>query len=289
VIADGTEVMRSRRARIDPVASSRRAGPPAERLVALLLVAVMALSGCKVLVRPPAPVLPSQVTPFSVAAPGGAWPGGWHIEAVRKFRKPSSYRLVDDEGTTVVEGTAEASASGLVEFLDLDVYQRPILAWRWKITQPVTGADTTQRSGDDAPARILLSFSGDVRSLPFAERLFFEQVRLVSGVPVPYATLEYVWGAGAPNETVVINSYTSRIRTIIVESGPERLGEWVSEVRDVLEDFRRAFDEEPGRITGIAVYTDADVTFARSQGYYGDIEFLTRSEAERRFAGGSAR
>jgi hypothetical protein len=51
-----------------------------------------------------------------------------------------------------------------------------------------------------------------------------------------------------------------RIRTIMTENGPEPLAEWLSEVRDVLEDFRRAFDEEPGQITAIAVYTDADVT-----------------------------
>lgn len=253
-------------------------GSPGRRTVTFVL-AVLGLVGCTHLVRPPPSVRPTQVTPFSGATPGGPFPGGWHMEGATKFRKPSTYRLVDNGGTTVVEGTADASASGLVEFLHIDPHERPILTWRWKITQPVEGADTTQRWGDDAPARVMLSFSGDVQSLPLSDRLWFNQVKLITGIEVPYATLEYVWGAGAPKETMVVNSYTPRIRTVLVENNPEPLNEWVTETRDVVEDFRRVFGEEPGSITAIAVYTDADATGARSQGYFGDLTFLTRSEA----------
>lgn len=257
-------------------ARSRRRGA-AGPVVALSILA-LALSGCQALVRPIPPPPPARVTPFSIGAPGGPFPGGWHVEAVRKFRIPSQYRLVADAGTTVVEGTADASASGLVEFVDIDLHERPILAWRWKAIRPVPGANTTRRNGDDAPLRILLSFEGDVKTLPVSERVFFGQVRLISGIPIPYATLEYVWGAGASVETVVINSYTTRIRTVVLRNEADPLGQWVSEQRDVLEDFRSAFDEEPGRITAVAVYTDADATGASSQGYYGDLTFLTRAE-----------
>jgi hypothetical protein len=183
-----------------------------------------------------------------------------------------------------VEGTADSSASGLVQFLDLDPYERPILTWQWKVMQPVDGADTTRREGEDAPVRVMVSFAGDVSGLPFSDRLFFQQAKALTGIEVPYATLEYVWGDGAPEETVVINSYTPRVRMVLVRSGAQPLDEWVSESRDVVADFRRAFGEEPGRITAIAIYTDADATGTRSQGYFGDIAFLTRSEAELRTA-----
>jgi len=257
---------------------------PAARRTSALVVVVLLLAGCHYFVRPPTPVRAAQVTPFSIATPGGDWPGGWHVGAVPKLRKPSSYRLVDNGGTTVVEGTADASASGLVQLLDIDPYERPILRWQWKVTQPVEGADTARRAGEDAPVRIIISFAGDVGGLPLSDRLFFDQVRALSGVQMPYATLEYVWGGGAPKGTVVVNSYTPRIRIILVQSGPQPLDEWVSESRDVVADFRRAFGEEPGRITAIAIYTDADATGARSQGYFGDIAFLTRSEAGLRTA-----
>lgn len=254
--------------------------------IVVILAALLGVAGCKQLVRPPPPAAPAKVTPFSSAAPGGPFPGGWHIEAATKFRKPSTYALVDDGGTTVAQGMAEASASGLVEFLDIAPRDRPILTWRWKVAQQVEGANTTQRSGDDAAVRVMISFAGDVQTLPFSDRLFFNQVKLVTGIHIPYATLEYVWGAGAPKETVVVNSYTSRIRTLLVQNTPEPLNEWVTHSRDVVEDFRHAFGEEPGRITAIAVYTDADATGKRSQGYFGDLTFLTRSEAQARSAAG---
>lgn len=256
----------------------------ASRGLAVVLAAALGVAGCKPPVRPTPPPVPTKVTPFSSGTPDGAYPGGWHTEGSAKFRKPSVYRMVDDGGVTVVEGTADGSASGLVEFVDIDPHERPVLVWRWKITLPVAGADTPKRSGDDAPARVMLSFAGDVQSLDFSDRLWFNQVKLISGISIPYATLEYVWGAGAPVGTVVTNSYTSRIRTLLVRNTPEPLNEWVTEARDVVEDFRRAFGEEPGRITVVAVYTDGDATGARSQGYYGDLTFLTRAEAQARGA-----
>jgi hypothetical protein len=256
-------------------------------MLVALLGATLTQAGCALIARKPPPPPPpvTEVTPFSIAVPGGPWPGGWHAEAVPKLRKPTRYALVDNSGTTVVEAIAEASASGLVHFLDIDPYQRPVLTWRWKIAQPVEGADSTKRGAEDAPVRLLISFSGDRDSLPFSDRLFFNQVKALSGLDVPYATLEYVWGSGAPKDTIVINSYTPRIRLLLVQSGPEPLNEWVSETRDVVDDFRRAFGEEPGRVTAIAIFTDADATRGRAQGYYGDIAFLTPGEAQLRAAG----
>ena len=125
----------------------------------------------------------------------------------------------------------------------------------------------------------MVSFAGDIQTLPFNDRLWINQVKLISGIQIPYATLEHVWGAWAPVETVVINSYTARIRAIIVRNTPQPLNEWVTEKRNVVEDFRRAFGEEAGRIIAVAVFTDGDATGARAHGYYGDLTFLTPGEA----------
>jgi len=251
---------------------------PIARVV--LMVVLLALqSGCGLFVRKPAPpVRATLVTPFSIASPGSAWPGGWHVEAVTKLRKPSTYLLVNDNGTTVAEGSADRSASGLVQYVDIDPQERPIMVWRWKLLRPPEGADTTQPTGEDAALRIMVSFAGDIQKLPFRERILFDQVKAISGVDVPYATLEYVWGSGAAKESVVINSHTTRVRILLVESGPEPIGQWITETRDVVADFRRAFGEEPGRITGVALYTDADATGSRSEGLYGDIALLRRDQ-----------
>jgi hypothetical protein len=117
-------------------------------------------------------------------------------------------------------------------------------------------------------------FSGDTGVLPLDERMFFAQMKALTGVDIPYATLDYSWGAGAPAGSIVVNTWTARIRSILVRSGPEGMGDWVTEQRNVYEDFKQVFGEEPGKITQVVIYTDADATGATAEAWYGDIELL---------------
>jgi len=241
----------------------------------LVVFAAMLLSSCAQV--PPGP--PAQVTPFSAARPGGAYPGGWHTLGFSKFRKETHYGLVDNCGITVVEARAEGSSSGLIVLVDIDPSKYPWLTWRWKVARLVPGADNTRRETEDAPARIEISFDGDSKKLSLADRLWAVQVKTVTGIDLPYATLEYVWGAGAPKDTVIENTWTGRIRMLLVESGPERVGEWVTETRNVYEDYQRVFGEPPGRITAVGIITDTDATGAKAEAYYGDIALLPAKPA----------
>jgi hypothetical protein len=241
----------------------------------LVLAAALLVGGCAH--APPRP--PAQVSPFSAASPGNTYPGGWRELGFARFRKPTKYALVDSCGTTVVEASADGSSSGLAEPLDVDPHKYPWLIWRWKVPHFIPGVDNTRRETDDAPARLEVSFDGDMKKVPFEDRLFFAEVKALTGLDMPYATLEYVWGDGAPRETVIINTWTSRIRMLIIEIGAERTGEWVTEKRNVYEDYRRAYGEEPGRITAIAVLTDTDATREKATAYYGDIAFLPTEPA----------
>ena len=241
----------------------------------LVALAAVLLSSCAQ--TPTAP--PGQLTPFSAARPGGPYPGDWRTLAFSKFRKETRYALVDDCGTTVLEARAEGSSSGLVVVVDIDARKYPWLTWRWKVAQLVPGANNTRRETEDAPARIEISFDGDSKKLTMGDRLWAAQVKALAGIDLPYATLEYVWGEGAPKETVIENSWTARIRMLMVESGPERVGKWVTETRNVYEDYRRAFGEEPGRIIAVGVITDTDATGTKAEAYYGDIALLPAKPA----------
>jgi hypothetical protein len=216
----------------------------------------------------------AAIAPFSGSAPGDTLPWGWYPAMLPEFRKATRYRLVDSDGTTVVHAIAESASSGLAFNVDIDPRAFPVARWRWKVPRGIPGADNTVRAGDDAPARVEFVFSGDVSTLPFDERLFFAQMKSLTKVDIPYATLDYAWGAGAPAGSIVINTWTGRIRSILVRSGPEGMGEWVTEERNVYEDFKRVFGEEPGRITQVAIYTDSDATGATAEAWYGDIKLL---------------
>jgi hypothetical protein len=72
---------------------------------------------------------------------------------------------------------------------------------------------------------------------------------------------------------MVPNPYTDRVKMIVVESGEIKLNQWLNEERNVYEDYKKAFGEEPSMISGIAIMTDTDNTGESATAYYGDILF----------------
>ena len=61
---------------------------------------------------------------------------------------------------------------------------------------------------------------------------------------------------------------------IVVESGAEKVGVWVEESRNVYQDYKQAFGEDPSFINGVAIMTDTDNTKERAVAFYGDIRFV---------------
>ncbi|MCE3000631.1 MAG: DUF3047 domain-containing protein [Betaproteobacteria bacterium] len=238
------------------------------------LLALLALTGCAATgpVTPETVTLP-QVSHFSAQNPGERLPTGWQPWTLSRFKRPTEYRLVDYQGRTVVRARARGSASGLVHPLTLEPERYPYLQWQWKVEQLIAKADNTQKHLEDSPVRLVVSFGGDIDRLPLADRMFFDNVRLLTGQQLPYATLMYIWENRAPLDTVIANRHTSRIKMIVAESGRDRLGRWQEVTRNVLEDYRRAFGEEPGPIIAVGIMTDTDNTGDNVHAWYGDIEF----------------
>ena len=49
------------------------------------------------------------------------------------------------------------------------------------------------------------------------------------------------------------------------------IGKWQSFTRNLVEDFKRVFGEEPGKVTSIEIVTDTDNTGGDAEAFYGDI------------------
>ena len=251
---------------------------------ALALVAIGLVAGCaSVSSRAPETVVLPYVSNFSENPPG-AEPQGWEKWTLSKFKKPTQYKLVDYAGKTVVRASADASASGLVHRLTLDPKVYPLLSWRWKVDGLIAKADNTQKHTEDSPVRVVVSFAGDKDKLPFDDRIFFDNMRTLTGQELPYATLMYIWENRVPRNTVIPSRHSSRIKMIVVESGREKIGLWQEETRNVYEDYKRAFGEEPGAITSVGIMTDTDNTGENVHAWYGDILFRRVAPPRAQFA-----
>jgi hypothetical protein len=70
---------------------------------------------------------------------------------------------------------------------------------------------------------------------------------------------------------MVPNAYTDRAMMIVVEGARTPAGAWVEERRNLEADYRSAFGEDPGRVTGIAIMTDTDNTGGTASAEFGDV------------------
>jgi len=178
---------------------------------------------------------------------------GWYEKS---FQGTTEYRIVEEEGQKVLFARSENAASGLVLDTDYDPQQFPVLSWRWKISDTISKGDSRSKAGDDYAARIYVVFS----------HWFFPKTK----------TLNYIWANQLPKNSSQLSAYTSNDMMIAVESGSAKAGEWVTVQRNLLDDYRKAFGEEPPNVGAIAIMTDTDNTGETAVAWYGDIKALRK-------------
>jgi Protein of unknown function (DUF3047) len=218
-----------------------------------------------------------EVGKFSGAEAGGSFPAGWKPLTFKNIDKHTVYSLVKDQNVVAVKAESQASASGLIREIKVDPREFPILQWRWKVENVLKKGNVHRKEGDDYPARIYVTFEYDPQKLSFLDRTKYGLVKAFYGQDLPLAALNYIWESHAPKGTLVPNPFTDRAMMIVVESGTEKLNQWITEERDILEDYRKAFREDPPMINGVAIMTDTDNTGESAVAYYGDIWFKKKS------------
>ena len=214
-----------------------------------------------------------EVGKFSAATPGGSFPEGWKPLVFKKIEKHTIYSLVKEDDTVAVKAVAVASASGLTREIKINPKEYPLVKWRWKISNILKKGDVHKKEGDDYPARIYITFEYDPTKLSFFERRKYDAIKLIYGEYPPIGAINYIWESKAPKGTRVPNPFTDRVIMIVVESSEAKVNQWVSEERNIFEDYKKAFGMEPPLISGVAIMTDTDNTGESATAYYGDIVF----------------
>lgn len=197
---------------------------------------------------------------------------GW-VHQTFGDRKPTDYQVVRLQGRPAVHAHSAAGNSSLHKAVTLPAgLTAGLLRFSWFVPRLNEAADLRDSDIDDAVARVVLSFDGD-RSERFTARdhMLSELAQLVTGEPLPYATLMYVWDNRYPVGTVIANPHTARIRQLVVESGPAHLGHWVDTARDVQADFRQAFGDAPGPLRSVGILSDTNNTGATVDAWYGPV------------------
>lgn len=240
---------------------------PATVLSIVLAIVASASAGAQQMQASP------LVAPFSSVKPGRDLPRGWEPLTFGSLKTPTDFSFVENDGKVVLRAKADGAASGLIHPVNFDVNSAPYIQFRWKIGNLIEGADNAIASKEDSPVRITLSFDGDKSKLTLREKTASLIAKRATGRELPYAQLVYVWANKGPVGTVIENPHTRRVEMVVAVAGGAEVGKWVNVTRNVVEDFRKAFGEEPGPMTVVGLLTDTDNTGASVEAWYGDIRF----------------
>ena len=210
--------------------------------------------------------------------PADSLPVEWRAQPVRGAKHATVYRYVrdDDANATVLEGFADAAAGAITYRFDDDAQVHSILRFKWKPGNLIATSDPLTKAGDDYTARIYVTFVSDPLRASIREKTENAIALALYGETPPHAALSYVYTHKAALGTIITSPYTQRVKKIVVDADPTSIGKWKSFTRDIYDDYKRAFGEEPTRISGIAIMVDTDNTGEKASARFGDITLTAR-------------
>lgn len=168
----------------------------------------------------------------------------------------TTFTIEDLDGGRALKAHSNHSASILVAPFRFKPDRYPWLSWRWRVDQLLEHEDLRTKAGSDAAARVYVYF--DTPGFPWQKR-----------------NLDYVWSSGLPVGTILPSAFADSSLVIVVDSGPEHLGTWRAVTRNIPEDYRRCFGQDPPDVLAIGLMTDGDSTHAEATAYYDEI-LITR-------------
>jgi hypothetical protein len=158
-------------------------------------------------------------------------------------------------GKRVLHLRSDNDSSTISKEVKVDLQQYPILEWHWKVVLLPTGGDARRKQTDDEAAQLYVTFP----RFPSAVRS-----RIIG----------YIWDANAPVGAIFSSQKVSTVTFVVVRSGAADLGRWVTETRNVLDDYKRIYGEVPGESVGaISLSINSQNTNTRAEAYFGEILF----------------
>lgn len=180
-------------------------------------------------------------------------PEGWKGQS---WGSPKyDFRVETVDGRKVLHLKSDGDSSAIAKEVKVDVNTWPILEWTWRAVKLPVGGDARKSATDDEAAQIYVVFP----RFPSAVRS-----RIIA----------YIWDTTAPVGSVFKSEKTGTVTYVVVRSGPAELNQWFTERRNVLEDYKKIYGENPAEQVGvISVLIDSNDTRSSAEAFVGGILF----------------
>ena len=176
-------------------------------------------------------------------------PKGW--ELAEKSGKASLSLAKVDGLNALVMRSADTSFS-VQRRVKIELEQYPILTWKWKVIKLPTGGDFRRAKTDDQAAQLFLALSKT-------------------------KAIVYLWDTTAPQGLIAAASAPPpmRIKVVVVRSGPSQAGKWITETRNVYQDYRKLYgggDKAPV-VSGMRIQINSQHTKTSAESCFADLVF----------------
>lgn len=180
-------------------------------------------------------------------------PDGW---SGQNWGNPRyDFTVVVEASDRVLRLRSRGDNSTISKEIKVDVKEYPLLVWRWKVMVLPAGGDCRRKATDDEAAQIYVSFP----RFPTTMR-----ARIIG----------YVWDTSAPAGTIAKSESSALVTYVVVRSGAAELGRWLTEARNVYDDFKQIYGEAPTEPVGaVSVAIDSNDTRSSAESYIGTILF----------------
>jgi len=181
-------------------------------------------------------------------------PAPWRTYETPGGQPAYDFTIVEIDGSRALRMRSKGEHSTIAKEIRVDLTSTPWLEWTWKVVALPEGADLRRRETSDAAAHVFVIW-------PRWPALL--RARLIG----------YVWDGDLPIGSIHKSQKTGTVTFIVVRSGKAQLGQWVTERRNVREDYRMVFGEEGENPPIIALSIDTNDTKSSSEAFIGPIRF----------------
>jgi hypothetical protein len=181
-------------------------------------------------------------------------PDGW---TKQNWGSPAyDFMIEEDGGKKVLHMKSKNEGSTVSKDMKgkINLKDTPILEWRWKAVELPKNGNSCVKATDDQAAQVYVAWPR-----------FPEAVRS--------RIIGYVWDTSAPVGTICKSEKTGTVTYVIMRSGSAELGKWHTERRNVREDFKKIYGEEPDNPGAVSVAIDSNDTQSSAESFMGAIFF----------------
>jgi hypothetical protein len=187
------------------------------------------------------------VADFSKGVDAAGVPLGWELK--EKSGK-ADLSVIKDGDIDAVHLRSVNTSFSIQKKAEVDLHKFPLLSWKWKVTKLPRGGNFRSSRKDDQAAQLFLAFSKT-------------------------KAIVYLWDTTAPQGLMADASspFFMSIKAVVVRSGQSDTGMWITETRDVYEDYNKFFNEEPPPVGGVRFQINSQHTGTSGESYFADVVF----------------